>query len=403
MKGEFLQALPIIETIQENGYEAYFVGGSVRDFLLGRKIGDVDIATSATPDEVQKMFPKTIDVGKKHGTVIVLLNGKSYEVTTFRTEGQYVDYRKPQYVRFIRSLKEDLRRRDFTINAMAMDKTGEIIDYFGGKNDLKNRVIRTVGNPYERFSEDALRMLRALRFVSQLSFQLEEETKNAIIRWNPLLKEISIERITNEMEKLFAGQSSNQAIRLLAETDVYRHLPGISHLQDRLLKISDYPLQQLTEREDYWLFLTYMLKIEDVRMFLQQWKLPRKLIQNVALQRERLSVLLEKGWTNYLLYQAGIDSALQLERVKQVLQKEKNVSAFQTLKDQYINLPIRSRTDLAITGKDILDIIEKKPGQWVSKYLQIIEEHVLNRKLENDSGNIKEWLIHCNQKLDENC
>lgn len=403
MKGEFLQALPIIETIQENGYEAYFVGGSVRDFLLGRKIGDVDIATSATPDEVQKMFPKTIDVGKKHGTVIVLLNGKSYEVTTFRTEGQYVDYRKPQYVRFIRSLKEDLRRRDFTINAMAMDKTGEIIDYFGGKNDLKNRVIRTVGNPYERFSEDALRMLRALRFVSQLSFQLEEETKNAIIRWNPLLKEISIERITNEMEKLFAGQSSNQAIRLLAETDVYRHLPGISHLQDRLLKISDYPLQQLTEREDYWLFLTYMLKIEDVRMFLQQWKLPRKLIQNVALQRERLSVLLEKGWTNYLLYQAGIDSALQLERVKQVLQKEKNVSAFQTLKDQYINLPIRSRTDLAITGKDILDIIEKKPGQWVSKYLQIIEEHVINRKLENDSGNIKEWLIHCNQKLDENC
>lgn len=403
MKGEFLQALPIIETIQENGYEAYFVGGSVRDFLLDRKIGDVDIATSATPDEVQKMFPKTIDVGKKHGTVIVLLNGKSYEVTTFRTEGQYVDYRKPQYVRFIRSLKEDLRRRDFTINAMAMDKTGEIIDYFGGKNDLKNRVIRTVGNPYERFSEDALRMLRALRFVSQLSFQLEEETKNAIIRWNRLLKEISIERITNEMEKLFAGQSSNQAIRLLAETDVYRHLPGISHLQDRLLKITDYPLQQLTEREDYWLFLTYMLKIEDVRMFLQQWKLPRKLIQNVALQRERLSVLLEKGWTNYLLYQAGIDSALQLERVKQVLQKEKNVSAFQTLKDQYINLPIRSRADLAITGKDILDIIEKKPGQWVSKYLQIIEEHVLNRKLENDSGNIKEWLIHCNQKLDENC
>ena len=148
---QFKQALPIIDKIEEAGFEAYFVGGSVRDTLLNKPINDVDIATSAKPNEIKEIFPKTIDVGIEHGTVMVLWKDASYEITTFRTESTYQDFRRPDTVEFVRSLKEDLKRRDFTINALAMDRDGKIIDYFNGQKDLENNLIKAVGIPEERF------------------------------------------------------------------------------------------------------------------------------------------------------------------------------------------------------------------------------------------------------------
>lgn len=184
MNEPFTHAIPILHTLHEHGYQAYFVGGAVRDVLLGREIGDIDIATDATPDVVESLFDKTVDVGKEHGTVIVLLDGVSYEVTTFRTESEYEDFRRPKEVAFISSLKEDLLRRDLTINAVAMDIHGDIIDHVGGKRDMKRRRIQTVGDPACRFQEDALRMMRAVRFLSQLGFELSKETEEAMKKIN---------------------------------------------------------------------------------------------------------------------------------------------------------------------------------------------------------------------------
>lgn len=172
MEKVFIKALPVLRILIEAGHQAYFVGGAVRDSYMKRAIGDVDIATDAAPDQVERLFQRTVDVGKEHGTIIVLWEDETYEVTTFRTESDYVDFRRPSEVQFISSLEEDLKRRDLTINAMAMTADGKVLDYFGGKKDIDQKVIRTVGKPEDRFQEDALRMLRAVRFMSQLGFTL---------------------------------------------------------------------------------------------------------------------------------------------------------------------------------------------------------------------------------------
>lgn len=173
-KSLFEQAKPILEHIQKNGFEAYYVGGSVRDYVMRRDIHDIDITTSATPDEIESIFSHTIPVGKEHGTINVVYNHENYEVTTFRAEDDYLDHRRPSGVTFVRDLYEDLQRRDFTMNAIAMDTEYQLYDYFGGQQDINNRIIRTVGLPEERFQEDALRMIRCLRFQSQLSFEIAE-------------------------------------------------------------------------------------------------------------------------------------------------------------------------------------------------------------------------------------
>ena len=173
LPSEFQKALPILEKIKAAGFEAYFVGGSVRDALLNRPIHDVDIASSSYPEETKQIFERTVDIGIEHGTVLVLENGGEYEVTTFRTEDVYVDYRRPSSVAFVRSLEEDLKRRDFTVNAFALNENAEVIDKFDGLTDLDNRVLRAVGKAEERFNEDALRIMRGLRFAASLDFDIE--------------------------------------------------------------------------------------------------------------------------------------------------------------------------------------------------------------------------------------
>ena len=196
----------IIGKIREHGFEAFAVGGCVRDTLLGREPGDWDITTSAKPEEVKGIFGKTVDTGLQHGTVTIIKNRNGYEVTTYRIDGEYHDGRHPESVEFTSNLKEDLKRRDFTINAMAYSHETEIVDEFGGMDDLADQRIRCVGLAHDRFTEDALRILRAIRFAAQLGFEIESETYKAISDIAPNLKNVSKERIQVELTKLLLSE-----------------------------------------------------------------------------------------------------------------------------------------------------------------------------------------------------
>jgi tRNA nucleotidyltransferase (CCA-adding enzyme) len=209
----------IIDTLTKNGYEAYAVGGCVRDMVLGREPEDWDITTSATPYEVKRLFRRTVDTGIQHGTVTVLMDKEHFEVTTYRLDGEYEDNRHPKEVQFTASLKEDLKRRDFTINAMAYNEREGIIDLFGGMEDLGQGLIRCVGNAGERFDEDALRILRAVRFSAQLGFVIESETLRFIQEKAGLLRNISAERIRVELTKLLLSDHPDR-LRLLYETGI---------------------------------------------------------------------------------------------------------------------------------------------------------------------------------------
>lgn len=202
----------IIRTLQEAGYEAYIVGGCVRDAVLNKEPDDWDITTSAKPMEVKKLFDRTIDTGLQHGTVTVMFGKEGYEVTTYRVDGKYEDHRRPNSVTFTSNLVEDMKRRDFTINAMAYNDAEGIVDHFHGVEDLESHVIRCVGNPSERFDEDALRILRALRFSAQLDFEIDENTKEAIRNQAEFLKDISAERINVELTKLLMSDHPERLI-----------------------------------------------------------------------------------------------------------------------------------------------------------------------------------------------
>ncbi|WP_024866029.1 CCA tRNA nucleotidyltransferase [Butyrivibrio sp. FCS014] len=195
----------ILEVIHEAGFEAYIVGGCVRDALLGRQPKDWDITTNAMPEDVKKLFRRTVDTGIQHGTVTVMMGKEGYEVTTYRIDGKYEDSRHPSEVTFTRDLTEDMKRRDFTINAMAYNDEEGLIDRFGGEQDLKDRIIRCVGVPRERLTEDALRIMRAVRFAAQLDYEIEEQTVEAIRELAPNLEKISAERVQTELVKIITS------------------------------------------------------------------------------------------------------------------------------------------------------------------------------------------------------
>lgn len=219
----------IIDTLTNNGYEAYAVGGCVRDSILNRKPKDWDITSQAKPEEVINLFDKVILTGVKHGTVTVMVNKEGYEVTTYRTDGEYEDNRHPKEVKFVSSLKEDLARRDFTINAMAYNEKDGLIDYFHGIRDLNNKIIDTVGNPKERFNEDALRMLRAIRFSAQLNFKINDHVLIAINELKNNLRNISKERIREEFNKILINNS--KCIELLKKTELLEYIiPNIKNV-----------------------------------------------------------------------------------------------------------------------------------------------------------------------------
>ncbi|MDR2832820.1 MAG: CCA tRNA nucleotidyltransferase [Streptococcaceae bacterium] len=381
---EFIKALPVLEKLQQKGYEAYFVGGSVRDILLDKPIHDVDIATSAFPSEIKEIFPRTVDVGIEHGTVLVLFNEEEYEITTFRTESTYQDYRRPDKVEFVRSLKEDLKRRDFTINALALNVNKEIIDEFDGQNDLKNRKIRAVGSGLERFFEDALRMMRAARFASQLDFEIEEETFLAMKQHAQLLEKISVERITIEFIKLMQGKNRKRGLMAIIESNAYLYLPQLTlKNKEALLRLAGLPSNRLIDEAQIWALVAFILglKKEEMREFLRAWKESNAVMKKAMNIFSAFQFRTQHSWNQVGLYKYTKEEALLAEELRALFMQEYSIDSVLSL---YEKLSIHSKADLMISGKDILTLLNEKPGAWLGVMLNQIESLVVQGELMNE-------------------
>ncbi|WP_053219422.1 CCA tRNA nucleotidyltransferase [Virgibacillus senegalensis] len=387
----FFNGMKILEELERRGFQAYFVGGAVRDFLIGRKIGDIDITTSAKPDQVQQIFQKVIPVGIEHGTVIVRREGESFEVTTFRVEEGYSDFRHPDQVEFVDDLEADLARRDFTMNAIAMDKQGKIIDPYQGKKAINQKMIHTVGLPSERFNEDPLRMLRALRFASQLDFDLDYDTYTALAKGGEMMKQISTERITVELEKLFAGPYVTKGIELLLKTNLVDYLPVFKdnkQLQQSLRNIT-MPFGQLSE-------LLCMLVCWGEGVTLSDWAKAWKLSNRTKKDAEHLyeAIAYSKKnqldvWLVYRLPEHLLDNFIPLYStyVEPISRKDVN--------SVVESLPIRSRKELDVTGEDIIALFpDRQKGPWINQMLSELEKRVVTGKLANQNNVLKEWVKH---------
>lgn len=263
----------IINTLEKNGYEAYAVGGCVRDAIIGKEPNDWDITTNATPMQVKKLFKHTIDTGIQHGTVTIMIHKVGYEVTTYRIDGKYADGRHPDKVEFTVSLKEDLKRRDFTINAMAYNDTKGIIDLFGGIEDLKEGIVKCVGNPYNRFDEDALRILRAFRFAAVLNFEVEEKTKKAAGDLAENLNKISKERIRTELDKLIMSDTPEKLMEA-RKCGLLKYI--LSEIEDDI----NIELVKAMPKNNYmkWAALLYHREEEEVSKILKKLKFDNKTV-----------------------------------------------------------------------------------------------------------------------------
>ena len=372
---KFGKAIDILKIIEKNGYEAYFVGGCVRDYLLDVDFSDIDVTTNALPEQVKEIFGKTIDTGLQHGTVTVIFKGEAYEITTFRTESDYSNHRAPDKVEFVRNLKEDLDRRDFTINAMAMDSRGVIYDFHNGVTDLKNGVIRTVNNPSERFYEDALRMLRAFRFSSKLNFEIEESTFFAIKKNAKLIEFVSVERIVSEFKKLLAGVGCKNSLEKLISSEIHKYIPFLKYIKT-YQDLSPYTFTQSLY------YLSYFNNID-----------------SVELKKLKLSNIEIKKIKKYENIKYALDSNTPLELILYKHEKEdvQFVSAlFKYYTTEYIaniRLKIHSFYDVEITSKEIIDTINLKPGPWIKDIISQIEKNILLNKLNNRKEEIIDFLL----------
>lgn len=424
----------ILDTIHQAGYEAYVVGGCVRDSLLGRKPDDWDITTMALPDEIKKIFPKTIDTGIQHGTVTVMRNGEGYEVTTYRIDGEYEDGRHPKEVAFTANLLEDLRRRDFTINAMAYNEEQGLVDAFGGKEDIKEGIIRCVGDALSRFKEDALRLMRAVRFSAQLGYRIEENTALAMREMAPGLAQVSAERIQVELIKLLTSEHPDY-LKIAWENGLTKvFLPEFDQAMEtpqnhphHCYSVGEHILHSLTTvNSDKVLRLTMLLhdigkprvRYQDERgidhfhghgdvgekmagEILRRLKMDRATIEKVcrlvkyhdlrpdltpkAVRKAVVKVtpqlfpLLLQVQRADILAQAAYKRTEKLEALQAIEQVYKEVVAARDC------LSLKS---LAITGKDLLEL-GMKPGKEIGMTLNRLLEHVL----ENPQDNCREVLL----------
>lgn len=389
---EFQRALPILQQIEAHGYEAYFVGGSVRDTLLGKAIADVDIATSAFPAEIKEIFPKTIDTGIKHGTVTVMQQGIGYEVTTFRTESGYQDFRRPDHVTFVRSLKKDLQRRDFTINALAVRADGLVIDEFDGLTDLANQTIRAVGNADERFHEDALRMMRAVRFASQLGFDITTDTYVSLLHNAELLQKIAVERIHTEFEKMMLSPNWLIGWKLFVATSLIKNTPFFKdYLTDNYPKFVA-TQQPLMDEAAIWTLLGegFSLTLAQQQQLLHSWKSANEVIAD-SQHTLAFSRLLQ---TNpqpdaSQLYQVDATIIERLATIWPILQLDAD---FTQLAIHYQNLPIKNRHELAIDGQTLIQKLGLKPGPEIGQWLNQAEHAVVMGEVVNRNEALIEWI-----------
>lgn len=378
----------VIRRLEAHGYEAVFVGGAVRDYVLGKKPTDIDIATSATPHEVKSVFSHTIDVGIDHGTVLVLVDNEPIEVTTYRTEGTYSDHRRPDDVQFVRSLKQDLERRDFTINALAMTLDGELIDLFGGQQDLKKRRIACVGDPLERFSEDALRMIRAVRFSSVLDFTIDGETFRAIQQLAGELRHIAIERIKIELDKLFVGKNPVKAFEYIDAADLKEVLPCFAEATAKLPQCA--PFESALEGWASLMIAGSCTPLELARNYKlsnDEKKALTRIDEAYAIRQQRLFAPED-------YYRFRIEELAAAEKNYQAFHPDTRRISKEEMMEMKRKLPIQSRSELAFTGNDLLKWAGIRGGKWTSEWISRIELAVINGLCENEATKIKEWFLH---------
>lgn len=382
----------------KHSYSLYLVGGAVRDYILKKENSDYDLTTSATPDEVKVMFKRTIDTGIKHGTVTVIFSGEHYEITTFRTEGDYSDSRHPDSVTFVRSLEEDLKRRDFTINALACDIiTGEIIDLHGGTDDLEKGIIRAIGIPEDRFDEDALRMFRACRFAAKLDFTIEENTLKAIKSLHGNIRKVSVERIKDEMDKLLLSPCPVRGLEYLENTGLMEEIiPEITlttSLKEaiRRAKENNLPLTSL------YAILFSGMSAQDTEKALMHLK---------ASNREKKEItLLSSGLGNIpydntpvsirrLIKKYGKENILPLFTLRRAYgyTEEEDLRYEEKVKEELEKDPALEIKDLDITGKDLEAIV--KPGPEMGRMLNYLLDEVIKNPRLNNRDDLLELASH---------
>jgi len=358
----------VLNMLESAGYEAYIVGGYVRDFLIGIETKDCDITTSATPDQVESLFDQVVTIGKVHGTIGVLVEGEMIEVTTYRIDGAYDNHRHPQSVTYTASLEEDLVRRDFTMNAMAMNKDGVIIDLVGGQNDLQAKLIRAVGDPDVRLQEDALRILRAIRFQSGLGFQIEEELLQAMQKHAFLIAQLSKERVLEELRKFLSGAFFKHALATYQTISI----PG--------LPVKFVANQHLSVAEQF--AVASLLEGYDATEW--PWtKEEKQLLTQLATMASTSPTDLE------LYYMDNISSKLKVGAL--VYRWDDSM-----LNQRWQALPIHQRKDLAINGRDIVELGFQGPK--IDAIFLAIEEAIILGQLDNKKESVIQWI---KEKFDE--
>ncbi|EOB8235403.1 CCA tRNA nucleotidyltransferase [Staphylococcus aureus] len=392
-KSLFEQARPILEQIQDNGFEAYYVGGSVRDYVMGRNIHDIDITTSATPDEIESIFSHTIPVGKEHGTINVVFNDENYEVTTFRAEEDYVDHRRPSGVTFVRDLYEDLQRRDFTMNAIAMDTAYKLYDYFDGQQDINNRIIRTVGIAEERFQEDALRMIRCLRFQSQLSFDIAMETFEAMRTQMADIKFLSIERIVIELTKLMRGINVEESFNHLKSLKAFNYMPYFEQLDMNRINV--------TEPIDLELLIAIVSVKFDINYSLKPLKLSNRQVKDInqyiqimnalpsIITKEQLKMFVYDYDTNLI---KNVMVAADVLKANDIQGHEPLIVNLQTIDETLHRLPMHNRKDMMVNGGVLMAHLNAKSGPWLKDVLRQIEIAIVTGKVSNEETEILKWV-----------
>lgn len=377
-----------LRNLEEHGFIACLVGGCVRDMIMDSYPSDWDIGTSATPEEIMRCFPRTAPTGLKHGTITVLQGKSSIEVTTFRKEGPYENNRRPETVTFISELKDDLARRDFTINAMALPLSGMLFDPYGGMQDISNRLIRCVGSPEERFEEDALRQLRALRFAAKLGFEIEEETAGAIQKCSSLASGLSAERVREELEKILMSNSPEVMARVLEYGLADSYLQGKGEPGGGLDRIARLPKNKAQRWAGFCAWLVNHGYITDTEGFLRKLRLDNQTIKSCSTGVSMLRRALPGDKTAWkkLLAAAGLDSVACFAAAADVVSPEGGY--VKKLKSVLKSGECFTLKYLAVNGDDLI-LLGARPGAAVGRTLRELLAHVI----ENPSDNERDTLL----------
>ena len=354
-------ALKLLKELTSHDYKAYIVGGFVRDYLLGRESQDIDVCTNATPKEIKEVFEDSFLPTEDYGSVVVNKYGVRFEITTFRKEFSYQDYRKPVEIQYIDDLYQDLLRRDFTINAICIDENGEVIDFLGGRDDLERKLIRTIGDAADRFHEDALRILRAIRFATVLDFQLDASVSSAILETRHLLSELSYQRKKEELDKIFASGHADKGIDLLLQYHLDKNL--------ELEKLSQ------VENTDSVIGIWSVLDVDLLYPFSNNEK------EMMADIRKAMSL---NNLDPMALYEYGLYVNSVAGEMKGLDKKK--------ITESYNALIIHSRSDLDVTSEEIMECLDREPGEYLSDIYEDIEREVLYRRLPNQKQKLLSYI-----------